>query len=89
MKVQQSTNHLNSIRGTSKSDSFRFQTIRKQSYIILSVYEDSLLDLEKDFHEPIHKHSADEDLAEPNHWFDKLEDEMESGKINLLNWIFK
>ena len=55
-----------------------------------SVYEDSLLDLEKDFHEPMYKHSSDEDLVDSDHhWFDKLEDEMESGKINLLNWIFK
>jgi len=48
-----------------------------------------LLDLEKDFHEPIHKHSPAEELAHPSSWLEKLEDAMERGKLNLLNWIYK
>ena len=56
----------------------------------LSVYEDSLVDLEKDFHEPIHQHAPTEELvAHPSNWLEKLEDVMQSGKLNLLNWIYK
>ena len=50
--------------------------------ICFSVYEDSLLDLEKDFDEPMRPHSSK--LVHSNQWLGKLEDKMKTGELNNL-----
>ena len=51
-----------------------------------SVYEDSLLDLEKSFHDSLHRHSISEDLMHPSNWLEKVEDKMKTGELkNLFN----
>ena len=50
--------------------------------LCFSVYEDSLLDLEKDFDEPMRPHSSK--LVHSNQWLGKLEDKMKTGELNNL-----
>jgi len=50
------------------------------------------MDLEEDFHEPIHQHLPTDEFEQQrtfSSWLEKLEDAVGRGKLNLWNWIYE